>query len=52
MKFKAEIKQIKAQKSVSLDIVYTVQLITDDPSVLELGALSADQIVNVEVTND
>lgn len=49
MKFKAEIKQVKSQKSASLDIVYTVQFVTEDPNVLALGTLPADETVNVEV---
>lgn len=49
MKFKAEIKQVKSQKSASLDIVYSVQLVTEDPSVLALGTLPADEVVDVEV---
>lgn len=49
MKFKAEIKQVKSRKSASLDIVYTVLFETEDPGVLGLGAIAADEIVEVEV---
>ena len=49
MNFKAEIKQIKSRKTVSLDIEYTVTLVTNDPAVLSLGALSPETLVNVKV---
>jgi len=50
MNFDAEIKQVKSRKTASLDIEYTVQLVTNDPNVLSLGAMSPDQTVKVEVT--
>ena len=47
--FPAEIKQVSSRKLASLDLEYRVVLLTPDPSVLNLGALNADMIVNVSV---
>jgi hypothetical protein len=52
MNFQAEIKQIKSRKTASLDLEYTVTLITNNPEVLSLGAISPETLVNVEVTPD
>lgn len=47
--FAAEIKQVSSRKLASLDIEYKVVLITNDPAVLNLGALDPDILVNVRV---
>ncbi len=50
IKFPAEIKQVSSRKLASLDIEYKIVLLTADPTVLNLGALDADQLVDVEVS--
>lgn len=52
MNFKAEVKEVKARKTPSLDMEYRVVLVTNDSKVLELGAIEGDQLVEVEVTQD
>lgn len=47
--FDAEVKEVKSKKLASLDISYRVILETSDPSVLNLGALDADQLLRVTV---
>lgn len=49
MQFEAEIKETKQIKK-SLDNEYGVKFITNDPSVLQLGALPPDITVKVEVS--
>lgn len=51
-KFKAEVIEVKSKKTASLDVSYRVVLQTDDPSVLALGQLSGDTLLNVEVSTD
>lgn len=52
LKFTAEVKQVSSKKTASLDLIYRVVLETEDPSILSLGTLPADQLVNVEVSVD
>jgi hypothetical protein len=47
--FPAEIRQVSSRKLASLDIEYKVVLTTYDPSVLNLGALRSDMMVDVSV---
>lgn len=47
--FSAEIKQVSSRKLASLDVEYKVVLMTSDPSVLTLGAIDADMLVDVQV---
>jgi len=49
MIFQAEVKSIKSRKTSSLDIEYQIVLITNNPEVLALGALSGSEIIQVEV---
>jgi len=49
VKIKAELKNVTAAKSQSQDMVYKFTFITDDKSVLALGALQSDTIFNIEV---
>lgn len=49
---KAEVTQVKSRKSASLDVVYSVTLITDDPKVLSLGALEGDTMLDVVIKVD
>lgn len=49
MKFTAEVVEVKSKKAASLDIVYTIKLVTDDPSVLALGVLPADTMIDVDM---
>lgn len=48
-KFPAEIKQVSSKKTASLDIVYRVIFETADPTVMNLGVLAADVLVDVTV---
>jgi hypothetical protein len=50
--FKAEVIEVKSRKTASLDVSYRIVLQTDDPKVLSLGTLQADDLVNVEVEVD
>lgn len=52
MKFKAEIKEIKQRKMVSLDNEYSIRLVTDDSKILDLGKLPPDVIVDVEIRKE
>lgn len=47
--FPAELKEVKAKKMASLDIMYRVVIETADPTVLNLGALDADVMLDVTV---
>lgn len=47
--FSAEIKQVGSRKAASGDIVYKVVFETDDHSLLALGIVPSDQLVDVEV---
>jgi len=49
MKFLMEIKEIKQKKLVSLDNEYSIRLVTDDRSLMELSNIPSDQIVEVEI---
>lgn len=49
MKFLAEITEVKAKKTVSLDIEYSVKLRTEDKEALKLGELPADTIVKISI---
>ena len=49
MKFQAEIKNVSSKKLASLDIEYTVKLITNDPEVLNLATLPGDTLINVDI---
>lgn len=51
MQFIAEIANINAKKKNG-DLLYTVTLHTDNPNVLELGAVPADKTVKVTVEDD
>ncbi len=50
MKFKAELKEIKIVKTVSLDHQIKISLITDNKDILSLGAYPPDMILDVEIT--
>lgn len=49
MNFIAEVKQVSSKKTASNDIEIRLVLATNDPTVLGLGALNADQLVKVKV---
>lgn len=51
LNFVAEVKQVASKKTASLDIEYTVKLVTNDPAILSLGTLQADELVQVEVSS-
>lgn len=51
MKFLAEIKKTSQRKAASLDNIYQVVLETNDPKILDLGKLSPETLVAVEVKN-
>lgn len=46
--FIAEIVETKQSKK-GLDNVYTLKLVTDDPTILSLGALPPDETVTVNI---
>lgn len=48
-KFKAEIIEVKSKKLASLDRGYRIVLETDESSVMTLGVLDADVVVDVTV---
>ena len=50
--FEAEIKETKQSKSVSLDNVYSLRLVTDNSIILDLGKLPPDKTVKVTVDYD
>ena len=47
--FNAEVRQINAKKTASLDVTYKLELMTDDVSVLALGALDGDKMIKVTI---
>lgn len=49
LQFLAEVKEVKSKKLVSLDVSYNIVFNTDDPAVLQLGALGGDALVKVTV---
>ncbi len=49
MKFKAEIREIKQRKTVSLDNEYSIKLVTDDKKIMELSNIDSDKIVVIEI---
>lgn len=49
MKFKAEIKEVKSRKLITNDIEYSLKLTTSDPQILGLGAIPADEILDVDI---
>ena len=49
LKFNAEVKKVEATKLANLDVGYKITLFTDEASVLALGALPGDSILNVEI---
>lgn len=52
LSFLAEIKQVSAKKTASLDLEYRVVFSSDDPVVNSLGLVSADQLVRVTVRGE
>lgn len=49
MNFQAELKKVEAKKTASLDIEYKITMVTNNPEVLSLGAMSAETLLNVEI---
>lgn len=49
MNFTAEVKKTTSKKTASLDMVYQVVLESNDPTVLQLGFLSANTLIKVTV---
>ena len=47
--FDAEVRQVNAKKTASLDVTYKLELMTDDVSVLALGALDGDKMIKVTI---
>ena len=50
--FIAQLKQVQAKTTASGDKEYSVRLITDDPSALELGLVPSDKTVRVTIVED
>ena len=49
LNFTAEVKKVEATKLASLDVAYRVTLVTDDSTVLALGALNGDTMLKVSM---
>ena len=49
LEFNAEVKQVNAKKTASLDVTYKLEVLTDDVSVLALGALDGDKMIKVSI---
>lgn len=49
LRIQAEVKEVQAKKLASLDVGYKIVLYTQDPSVLALGALEGDSLLNVTI---
>lgn len=49
MNFTAELKEAKGVKSASLDLVYSLKLITEDPQILDLAKLPSDTLLKVTI---
>lgn len=49
MDFDAEIIEVKAKKTASMDVSYRVIFQTNDPAVLALGAMSPETLIKVKV---
>lgn len=49
MKFLMEIKEIKQTKTASLDMEYTIKLVTEDLNLMRLSEIKPDQVVEVEI---
>lgn len=47
--FPAEVKEVNSKKTASLDVNYKVVLFTSDPTVLNLGALAGDTLLDVKI---
>jgi hypothetical protein len=50
--FIMEIKEVKAVKTVSGDLVYSIKLVTENPDLLNWGKISSDKLVRVELEED
>ena len=49
IEFTAEIREVKSRKLITNDIEYTVKLNTENPIILELAKIPADQLVKVKI---
>lgn len=47
--FIAEIKEIKTKKLPSLDMEYSLRIVTNDQNLLELGKIPADKLIKVTI---
>jgi len=52
LKVKAEVMEVKSKKTASLDVTYRLVLQTNDPSVLALGYLEGDTILNLTLEEE
>ncbi len=50
--FLAEIKRVEAKKLASLDMEIRLTVATDETTVLDLGKIPSDQVVQVTVDSD
>lgn len=51
IEFNAEVIKVESKKLISNDIEYSVKLITNEQSVLELAKLPAEQMIKVKIEN-
>lgn len=47
LRFLAEVKEVKARKTASLDVEYTLKVVSDDPLILSLGNLKPDALLEI-----
>ena len=52
MTFLAELKETKQYKAASADNLYSLRLVTDNPTVMDLGKLPSDTLFKVTVEID
>ena len=50
--FIGEIKETKQTKAVSLDNVYSIKFVTDDPIVMDLGKEPSDKVFKVTIEDN
>jgi len=52
MKFTAQIKQLKLQRSASEDMIASLTIITENIGIMSLAAIPGDALVTVEIRGE
>jgi len=52
MKFTAQIKQLKLQRSASEDMIASLTLVTENTDIMALAAIPGDALVTVEIRGE